>query len=71
MSTSSQEEKGYGNDLKGEGVLRNEVIHDHDIQKVNTREAQHHAALTEEELVLEKKLRRKIDSLIMPLVITV
>jgi hypothetical protein len=31
----------------------------------------HFGQLTEEELVIEKKLRRKIDSLIMPLVILV
>ncbi|KAK3074507.1 hypothetical protein LTR53_002989 [Teratosphaeriaceae sp. CCFEE 6253] len=71
MSSSSQEERGYGDDLKHDGILHDEVMHDHDIKKVNTREAQHHAQLTEEELVIEKQLRRKIDSLIMPLVILV
>ena len=34
-------------------------------------EVQHVSRLTEEELVIEKKLRRRIDSLIMPLVILV
>jgi len=34
-------------------------------------EVMHFGQLTEEELVIEKKLRRKIDSLIMPLVILV
>jgi hypothetical protein len=38
---------------------------------VSHREAISTAALTPEELVIEKKLRRRIDSLIMPLVITV
>ena len=56
---------------KAEEVFQTEVIHDHDLNKASREEAMHHAALTEEELVIEKKLRRKIDSLIMPLVITV
>ncbi|KAL9618771.1 MAG: hypothetical protein Q9160_006565 [Pyrenula sp. 1 TL-2023] len=34
-------------------------------------EAAHHSRLTEEELVIEKKLRKRIDMLIMPLVILV
>lgn len=34
-------------------------------------EVVHITRLTEEELVLEKKLRRRIDSLIMPLVVLV
>ncbi|KAK1053246.1 hypothetical protein LTR12_003645 [Friedmanniomyces endolithicus] len=70
MSSSSQEERGYGGDLK-HGETYKEVMHDHDIARVTTQDARHHAQLTEEELVLEKKLRRKIDSLIMPLVIMV
>jgi len=70
MSSSSQEERGYGGDLK-HGETYKEVMHDHDIARVTTQDARHHAQLTEEELVVEKKLRRKIDSLIMPLVIMV
>jgi hypothetical protein len=38
---------------------------------VTHSEVMHFGQLTEEELVIEKKLRRKIDSLIMPLVILV
>jgi len=34
-------------------------------------EAMHFGQLTDEELILEKRLRRKIDTLIMPLVIFV
>ncbi|KAK0805115.1 hypothetical protein LTR38_005646, partial [Friedmanniomyces endolithicus] len=70
MSSSSQEERGYGGDLK-HGETYKEVMHDHDIARVTTQDARHHAQLTEEELVVEKKLRRKIDTLIMPLVIMV
>lgn len=48
-------------------------VHDHDIMDhdVSREEAMHMGELTEEELVIEKKLRRKIDSLIMPLVMLV
>jgi hypothetical protein len=38
---------------------------------VTHSEVMHFGQLTDEELVIEKKLRRKIDSLIMPLVILV
>ncbi|KAI7242232.1 permease of the major facilitator superfamily [Hortaea werneckii] len=49
-----------------------EVIHDHDVTgKAAEAEASHIGHLTEEEKAVEKKLRRKIDSLIMPLVILV
>jgi len=49
-----------------------EVLHDHDVAGKTTREdAIHLSQLTEEELIVEKKLRRKIDTLIMPLVILV
>jgi hypothetical protein len=51
------------------------IIHDHELlgDKANIahEEVMHFGALTEEELIIEKKLRRKIDSLIMPLVILV
>ncbi|KAI6866924.1 permease of the major facilitator superfamily [Hortaea werneckii] len=49
-----------------------EVIHDHDVTgKAAEAEASNIGHLTEEEKAVEKKLRRKIDSLIMPLVILV
>lgn len=49
-----------------------EVIHDHDVTgKAAEAEASHIGHLTDEEKAIEKKLRRKIDSLIMPLVILV
>ena len=50
------------------------VIHDKDLfgNKQGLREdAMHYGHLSEEELILEKKLRRKIDSVIMPMVIAV
>ena len=50
------------------------VIHDKELfgNKQGLREdAMHYGHLSEEELVLEKKLRRKIDSVIMPMVIAV
>lgn len=59
---------------KGEDVLRKEVLHDHDIsemKEVHKEEAMHFAELSEEERIVEKKLLRKVDSLIMPLVILV
>ena len=50
-------------------------IHDHDVlgekADVSHEEQMHWGQLTEDELVIEKKLRRKIDLLIMPLVILV
>ncbi|KAK5116924.1 hypothetical protein LTR62_006645 [Meristemomyces frigidus] len=53
---------GYG---KAE-MAHEEIIHDHDM-KVTKEDAMHVAALTEAEKLIEKKIRRKIDSLIMPL----
>ena len=50
------------------------VIHDKDLfgNKQGLRDdAMHYGQLSEEELVLEKQLRRKIDSVIMPMVIAV
>lgn len=50
-------------------------FHDHDVlgekAEVTHEERMHWGQLTEDELVLETKLRRKIDALIMPLVILV
>ena len=54
-------------------LAHEEHIHDHDLamEKVDTAEAMHMMALTEEEQALALKLRRKIDLLIMPLVVLV
>lgn len=41
------------------------------IANTSRDEPMHFGALTEDELLIEKKLRRKIDMLIMPLVILV
>nr|OQO31357.1 hypothetical protein B0A51_03352 [Rachicladosporium sp. CCFEE 5018] len=55
------------------GVAHKEVLHDHDVlgKDVTREQAMHFGALTEEELVIEKKLRRKIDALVMPIVVSV
>lgn len=48
------------------------VVHDRDIVGNKSRaDAEHYGHLSEEELVLEKKLQRKIDMVIMPTVILV
>jgi hypothetical protein len=51
------------------------LVADHDVSGVKAtashKEVMHFGQLTDEELVLEKRLRRKIDTLIMPLVILV
>lgn len=55
-------------------IAHEEAIRDHDVlgEKEYTREeAMHFGQLTEEELAVEKKLKRRIDALIMPLVILV
>lgn len=55
-------------------IAQKEVLHDHDVlgnNNVTREEAMHYGELTEEEKMHEKKLRRKIDSLIMPLVMLV
>ena len=56
------------------GIKYNEILHDHDLLggvNVTREDAIHLGMLTEEELIDEKKLRRKIDTLIMPLVMMV
>jgi hypothetical protein len=56
------------------GSTRHEVLHDHDVlgrTNVTSEDAIHIGHLTEEELMHEKKLRRKIDAMIMPLVMLV
>ncbi|KAK5168929.1 uncharacterized protein LTR77_006238 [Saxophila tyrrhenica] len=58
---------------KGE-LAHQEAARDHDVvgnHGVNPEEAMHWGELTENELVLEKQLKRKIDMLIMPLVMLV
>jgi hypothetical protein len=52
-----------------------EILHDREIMgdkaDMAHEELAHYGELTPEELVVEKKLRRKIDALIMPCVILV
>lgn len=54
--------------------LHKEVVHDHDVlgnKQVTMEDAAHAAELTAEEHALERKLRIKIDLMIMPWVILV
>jgi hypothetical protein len=54
--------------------LHKEVVHDHDVlgnKHVTKEDATHAAELTAEEHALERKLRIKIDIMIMPWVILV
>lgn len=60
------------NGEKGDQIHKE--VHDHDFTKgddITKEEALHLAELTEEEKVLARKLRIKIDTLIMPLVVLV
>ena len=55
-------------------ITNAEFLHDKDILGENEHaqeDAMHFGHLSDEELVLEKKLRRKIDSTIMPVVVLV
>jgi hypothetical protein len=56
-------------------MAESRMVADHELLgdklQVTHSEVMHFGQLTQEELVIEKKLRRKIDSLIMPLVILV
>lgn len=58
---------------KIEDLPASEHVHDHDIldEKAAAESAEHLRKLTPEELVIEKKLRKKIDVLIMPLCVLV
>lgn len=47
------------------------AVHDHDLQGEKPVQTQHIAELTEEEKVLEKKLVRRIDWIILPMIVTV
>lgn len=53
------------------GLADPEPAPDYDKGSVSHEEAVHRATLTEEEKVIERKLRIRIDSLIMPLVVLV
>ncbi|KAH9822038.1 Major Facilitator Superfamily [Teratosphaeria destructans] len=69
---SSATEPQFHDLPKSEVVNYEEVAHDLDIpSKITKEDAVHLSHLTEEEKILEKQLRRKIDILIMPLVILV
>jgi hypothetical protein len=55
-------------------IGKSEILHDHDVlagHDVSSEEANHLGSLSAEELAIEKKLRKKIDFLIMPLVMLV
>lgn len=56
-------------DIKSEG---DEIaVNDHDLQGEKPIQTQHIAELTEEEKLLEKKLVRRIDWIILPMIVTV
>lgn len=62
------------NDVAKHAIDHNEVLHDHDVlgnASVTKEDATHAAELTAEEIAVEKKLKRKIDLMIMPWVILV
>ena len=56
-------------------IKSSDFVHDRDVlgdkADASYEETMHFAALTEEEKVVEKKLKRRIDTLIMPLVVLV
>jgi len=55
-------------------IGHHEVLHDGDIigeKHIDAEQAMHLRQLSPDELVAEKKLRRKIDQRIMPVVVTV
>lgn len=61
-------------DMEKHAIDHNEVLHDHDVlggKQISTEEAEHMGELSQEEKALERKLRRKIDLMIMPWVILV
>ncbi|KAK3117172.1 hypothetical protein LTR53_001751 [Teratosphaeriaceae sp. CCFEE 6253] len=67
--TSRSDDSGSGTE-KGALAHHNQTVHDSDLVGVNSRDMAM-AHLTEEELIDEKRLRRKIDSIIMPTVVLV
>ena len=61
-------------DVEKHAIGHNELLHDHDVlgnKEVRKEDAQHAAELTAEEKALERKLRIKVDIMIMPWVILV
>lgn len=55
-------------------LAQKEVLHDHELLgdgNITREEAMHYGQLTEEEKMHEKTLKKKIDRLIMPLVMLV
>ena len=55
-------------------IADHKILHDHDVlgrANITREDAVHMGQLSGEELMLEKKLLRKIDSMIMPLVMLV
>ncbi len=61
-------------DIEKKDLAHSEVVHDHDVlggREFDREEAMHWGELNENELVIEKKLKKKIDLLIMPLVMLV
>lgn len=55
-------------------IYHQETLRDEDVvgaKRITSEEAMHLRQLSPDELVAEKKLRKKIDSLIMPVVVTV
>lgn len=52
-------------------TTRQEALHDVDLKNATDRDLSHLTELTPEEKIIEKKLRRKIDLLVMPLVLVV
>lgn len=61
-------------DTAKHGINHNETMHDHDVlggTHVTKEDAEHAAELTAEEAALTRKLRIKIDLMIMPWVILV
>lgn len=56
------------------GIGHHEALHDDDVvgeKKITHEEAEHLRALSPEEKLIEKKLKKKIDTLIMPTVVVV
>ena len=72
MNNAAAFQAGIMADAEKHSVNGKEVLHDSDLISGSSREQPTHLnRLTDEELVLEKKLKRKIDSVIMPMVVLV
>jgi hypothetical protein len=73
-SPDSGTDPAKNGDVEKHGINHNEVIHDHDVignAHVSKEDAEHAAELSSEEAYTAKKLRIKIDLMIMPWVILV